>query len=1236
MKILAIRGQNLASLANEFVVDLMASPMSGEGLFAITGQTGSGKSTLLDAMCLALFDKTPRLSKGGAKIGRDDDDKERQAGSSDPRSVLRRGTASGYAEVEFIGVDDGVYRARWNVRRSRNKPSGRLQSTKLELWDVRTNQRLDSDKKTQTLELIEQRLGLGFDQFRRSVLLPQGEFAAFLKAGEEERGALLERMTGTKIYRDISIAAFQRAKAEKLSYERIADKLTVLKLLEPDALAEMEADLQAAAAEETQHAEAVEAAEAAVGWHTQRATLQDAEARAIAGVQQAEIALAALGSIETELSAISAVEALRPLLEGRERASQAETSSAEEQARLKASLSMAESAAQQTVQDATDATQALQAARQQQEAMNEALGKAAALDGEIASLGRAMAVAHREAREAAAAQQASATEVAETRTQLDAALAETKEETAWLAENAHLKALGEGWSRWSRALQRAATALQEQQRAEAVLPQRRAAVDEADTAATAAAELLSSSEAVLGPLREQLAQAREALAGRAGAELQERQRALYLRRQRLDRLLERRQQILDLRERRSSRDQAAGSAKAQVQIAQATVTAADEQHKQMGWMLNEAERFLEQVRADEVIIGRRESLQDGQPCPLCGATEHPWAGAQHAPAAIFKMQADRVRDLRTQISDLALRAQQARNDAERLEQEGAAAAREAASLGERLVELEAEWRAAAEGLELPPLEEASDPLVTAVFAADAEIAEVEAALAEVAGLRAAVEAAEQARDAAAERCEAARGQLRAAEGRQQAARRALETVLSQQERASAAWQDSAESLDEPLAALNWVNRISTDAAAFQAECASLAERYQAARQRVDAGEQAVGALRPKLQAAEVRLREREASARRLKATSLERAEQLKSVQARRMKLLGGQDTDTVRSRLRQSVAMAENRASQLAGLRSTAERRVTELSARLAAADAEAKRRAAEAAEAKTALEKALSERGLALADVQARLRRSPAWVSEQRQRLTDTRAVLAQARAVHSERQAQRAAHDASPPALDTATAAAEARAEAKAARDAARKRRYTLQGTLDADAASRKQAADLIAQRDAKRAVWEHWEVINKLIGSATGKTFSQFAQSLTLDALLVRANQHLQGLSRRYSLMRVPGEDLVLQIVDHYHGDEVRSVNSLSGGESFLVSLALALGLATLSAKDTRIGSLFIDEGFGTLDPDTLDVALSSLDALQASGRQVGLISHVPGMAERIGVQVQVVPRGGGQSIVRTVGG
>ena len=141
--------------------------------------------------------------------------------------------------------------------------------------------------------------------------------------------------------------------------------------------------------------------------------------------------------------------------------------------------------------------------------------------------------------------------------------------------------------------------------------------------------------------------------------------------------------------------------------------------------------------------------------------------------------------------------------------------------------------------------------------------------------------------------------------------------------------------------------------------------------------------------------------------------------------------------------------------------------------------------------------------------------------------------------------------------------------------------------------------------------------------------FAQSLTLEALLVRANHHLRELSRRYRLERVPGTDLELQIIDQEMGEAVRSIHSLSGGESFLVSLAMALGLSSLSARRTTIETLFIDEGFGTLDPMSLETALSALDALQAGGRQVGIISHVEGLAERVGAYVEVVPQGGGKS-------
>ena len=169
------------------------------------------------------------------------------------------------------------------------------------------------------------------------------------------------------------------------------------------------------------------------------------------------------------------------------------------------------------------------------------------------------------------------------------------------------------------------------------------------------------------------------------------------------------------------------------------------------------------------------------------------------------------------------------------------------------------------------------------------------------------------------------------------------------------------------------------------------------------------------------------------------------------------------------------------------------------------------------------------------------------------------------------------------------------------------------------------------AQQALAERWGGLAELIGSASGAKFRTFAQSLTLERLLLVANDHLGELAPRYQLQRVPGTDLALQAIDRDMGDEIRGVESLSGGESFLVSLALALGLASLSSKETQVESLFIDEGFGTMDPESLDTALGCLDSLQSSGRQIGVISHVQTLVERIGVQIRIEALGGGESRV-----
>jgi exonuclease SbcC len=163
-----------------------------------------------------------------------------------------------------------------------------------------------------------------------------------------------------------------------------------------------------------------------------------------------------------------------------------------------------------------------------------------------------------------------------------------------------------------------------------------------------------------------------------------------------------------------------------------------------------------------------------------------------------------------------------------------------------------------------------------------------------------------------------------------------------------------------------------------------------------------------------------------------------------------------------------------------------------------------------------------------------------------------------------------------------------------------------------------------------WQRWARLNALIGSATGDTFRKIAQAYNLDLLVHHANVQLRQLVRRYRLKR-GGSMLGLLVMDTEMGDELRSVHSLSGGETFLVSLALALGLASMASSTLKIESLFIDEGFGSLDPESLQLAMDALDGLQAQGRKVAVISHVQEMHERIPVQIQVKRQGNGLSTV-----
>jgi exonuclease SbcC len=390
-----------------------------------------------------------------------------------------------------------------------------------------------------------------------------------------------------------------------------------------------------------------------------------------------------------------------------------------------------------------------------------------------------------------------------------------------------------------------------------------------------------------------------------------------------------------------------------------------------------------------------------------------------------------------------------------------------------------------------------------------------------------------------------------------------------------------------------------------------------------------GAAWAKVEAAAAARSQAEAAAT-ASADAQARVEQRQAEAEQGAAAVGGRDARLVElaAELERAHAARAAKLERRAEAELAAERAIAEHEARGLDAAARAEAFARELAAARGALDVARAEARLATAELHRLLADDPARTDALADQLAELERAADRARTLVAER--RRLADDhagARPPALDDAARAS----ELAAAVAAADQRAAALAAALAADDDARvRRTAALAVLAEAEHAA-EVDRVLGAVIGSHDGKLFRSFAQSLTLDGLLAVANSHLDELAPRYQLERVPKHDLELQVIDRDLGGEVRSVQSLSGGESFLVSLALALGLSSMSAHDVRVRTLLIDEGFGTLDPATLDSALAVLDALQATGRQVGVISHVPQLVERVGAHVRVAPRGGGKSEV-----
>ena len=199
-----------------------------------------------------------------------------------------------------------------------------------------------------------------------------------------------------------------------------------------------------------------------------------------------------------------------------------------------------------------------------------------------------------------------------------------------------------------------------------------------------------------------------------------------------------------------------------------------------------------------------------------------------------------------------------------------------------------------------------------------------------------------------------------------------------------------------------------------------------------------------------------------------------------------------------------------------------------------------------------------------------------------------------------------------------------------------YELEHAQDERRKLQEDNQELVKKRDAQAEISGNWKALNNLIGQKDGGKFRVFAQRITLQMMIGLANKQLQRMSGRYTLTTSPGDDgLALSVIDNEQAGEIRPTENLSGGERFIVSLALALGLSQISGSKARVDSLFLDEGFGSLDADSLNTALDALGEVKREGRMIGIISHVEALRERIAAQIRVIPKTEGVSVLEGPG-